>query len=245
MNQSIAQIIAYVNSVITTNGANAITGGENNQALVNLATAVLNYTVNGQSAVISTSTGVVALSKPVTLFSVAAASISWTDNFSLEYYIINATSSNIPISVGFSFVDQFGTTQTAIPARTAIHIAKAANGSWIQVNNLGGGGSGTLPPFTGHAGQSLFNDGTGAMWGNNVLPIYANDANWESATQWVNGHGYEVTSFPSSKFLVFWNDASRFLLPTEFGFVTNGLNITLGGFNSASANIFLFFTGEN
>lgn len=245
MNQTIAQIIAYINSVITTNGVNAITGAENNTALVNLATAILNYTVNGGLAGISTSTGVVPLSKSVTLFSVVPASISWPDNFTLEYYIINATSSNIPISGGNSYVDQFGAVQNTIPARTAIHIAKASNASWIQVNNLGGGGGGSLPPVTGHAGQSLFNDGTGAMWGNNVLPIYANDANWESATQWVNGHAYEVSSFPSTKFLIFWNDASRFLLPTEFGFVTNGLNVTLGGFNSATANIFLFFIGEN
>lgn len=250
MNPTLAQIIAYINQYINTNGVNAITGAENNTALVYLANAILNYSVNGSLAGISSSTGVVPLSKPITLFSVVPASINWPDNFQFEYYIINATGSNIPITSGYSFVDQYGVPQTIIPARTSIHIAKSTNGQWIQVNNLGaGGGSGNLPPETGHEGQSLFTNGTTAFWSDSVLFIPAGDANWINSTTWVNGSSYSNPYFSSSKFMVFWNDLSRFLLqtssPVEWQYVSNGFQALIGGFDSATANVFLFFKGVN
>lgn len=250
MNPTLAQLINYINTYINTNGINSITGAENNYALVNLANTILNYSVNGSLAGISSSTGVVPLSKPITLFSVAPTSVNWPDNVQFEYYIINATGVNIPITAGYSFVDQYGTTQTVIPARTSIHIAKTTNAQWVQVNNLGsGGGSGNLPPLTGHTGQSLFNNGTTAFWSDGILFIPAGDANWVNATTWVNGHSYTNPYFSSSKFLVFWNDLSRFLLqttsPVEWQYVTNGFQTLIGGFDSASANVFLFFKGVN
>lgn len=249
MNQTIAQIIAYINQYITTNGVNAITGAENNSALTQLANAILNYSVNGSLAGISSSTGVVPLSKPITLFSVVPTSINWSDNFPLEYYIINATGSNIPITAGYSYIDQYGVPQTVIPARTSIHIAKASNGQWIQADNLGGGGSGNLPPETGHAGQSLFNDGSSAFWSDNVLFIPSNDANWVNSSTWINGHSYNNPYFSSSKFFIFWNDLSRFILqttsPVEWQYETNGFQVLVNGFDSTTANIFLFFKGVN
>ncbi len=249
MNPTLTQIIAYINQYITTNGINSITGAENNQALTYLANAILNYSVNGSLAGISSSTGVVPLSKPITLFSVAPTSINWPDNFQFEYYIINATGVNIPITAGYSYVDQYGVSQTVILARTSIHIVKATNGQWVQANNLGGGGTGNLPPQTGHAGQSLFSTGTSAFWSDGIYPIYAGDANWINATTWVNGSSYMDPYFSSSKFLLFWNDLSRFLLqtasPTEWQYFTNGFQVLAAGFNSATANVFLFFKGVN
>jgi hypothetical protein len=249
MNPTLAQIIAYINEYITTNGVNAITGAENNYALVSLANAILNYTVNGSLAGISSSTGVVPLSKPITLFSVAPTSINWPDNVQFEYYIINATGVNIPITTGYSFVDQYGTAQTVIPARTSIHIAKTTNGQWIQVNNLGSGGPAVLPPQTGHAGQSLFSNGTTAFWSDGVLFIPSGDANWINSSTWVNGSSYNNPYFSSSKFLLFWNDLSRFLLqnvsPIEWQYQTNGFQVLVNGFDSSTANVFLFFKGVN
>jgi hypothetical protein len=205
--------------------------------------------MNGNLAGISTSTGVVPLSKPITVFSVAPTAINWPDDVQNEYYIVNATGVNIPLSVGLSYVDQYGTLQTIIPFRASIHIAKATNGQWIQINNLGGGGAGNLPPIIGHAGQSLFNNGVSAFWSDSVFPIVAGDANWINATTWVNGSSYLSPNFSSSKFLLFWNDLSRFLLqsvsPVEYGYITNGFQVFVNGFNSASANIFLFFRGVN
>jgi hypothetical protein len=249
MNPTLQQLINYINQYITTNGVNAITGAENNYALLGLANLILNYTVNGSLAGISSSTGVVPLSKPITLFSVAPTSINWPDNVQFEYYIINATGVNIPITAGYSFVDQYGTVQTTIPARTSIHIAKATNGQWIQVNNLGIGGSGNLPPQTGHTGQSLFTNGTSAFWSDPVFQIPAGDPNWVNATTWVNGSSYINPYFSSPFFNLFWNDISRFLLqnvsPVEWQYQTNGFQILLNGFNSVTANVFLFFKGAN
>lgn len=249
MNQTIAQIIAYINQYITTNGVNAITGAENNSALTQLANAILNYSVNGNLAGISSSTGVVPLSKPITLFSAAPASVNWPDNFQFEYYIINATGVNIPITTGYSYVDQYGTAQTVIPSRTSIHIVKATNGQWVQANNLGSGGSASLPPQTGHTGQSLFTNGTTAFWSDGIYFIPAGDANWVNSNTWVNGHSYTDPYFSSSKFLLFWNDLSRFLLqtssPVEWQYVSNGFQALVNGFDSATANVFLFFKGVN
>lgn len=250
MNPTLQQLINYINAYINTNGINSITGAENNYALVNLCNSILNYTVNGSLAGISSSTGVVPLSKPITLFSVAPTSVNWPDNVQFEYYMINATGVNISITAGYSFVDQYGTVQTVIPARTSIHIAKATNGQWIQVNNLGsGGGSGNLPPFTGHEGQSLFNNGTTAFWSDGILFIQSGDPNWINSNTWVNGYSYTNPYFSSTKFLVFWNDLSRFLLqtvsPIEWQYVTNGFQCLINGFDSSTANVFLFFKGVN
>ena len=107
--------------------------------------------------------GVVPLSKPITIFTVVPTSINWPDNVQFEYYIVNGTGTNIPLTAGYSFVDQYGTVQTVIPSRTVIHIAKAVNGTWFQVNNVGGSG-GAIPPTTGHAGQFLETDGNSAFW---------------------------------------------------------------------------------
>lgn len=254
MNPTLQQIINYINTYITTNGVNAITGEENNTALVYLANAILNYSVNGSLAGISSSTGVVPLSKPITLFSTAPTSVNWPDNFQFEYYIINATGVNIPITSGYSYVDQYGTTQTTIPARTSIHIVKATNGTWVQANNLGsGGGSGNLPPLTGHEGQSLFNNGTTAFWSDGILEIPPGDANWINSTTWINGSSYNNPYFSSTKFKIFWNNLSRFLLqtvsPVEWQYQTVGGNpgfqILANGFNSVTETVFLFFKGAN
>jgi hypothetical protein len=250
MNPTLAQIIAYINQYINTNGINSITGAENNTALIYLAKAILNYSVNGSLAGISSSTGVVPLSKPITLFSVVPSSVNWPDNVQFEYYIVNATGVNIPITAGYSYVDQYGVSQTTIPARTSIHIAKATNGQWILVDNLGGGGgSGNLPSQTGHQGQSLFTNGTTPLWSDGSLFIPSGDANWINATTWINGSSYTNPYFSSPKFLLFWNDLSRYLLqnvsPVEWQYETNGFQVLIGGFDSATANVILTFKGLN
>jgi hypothetical protein len=245
---TIQQLYTYINTLFIANGANSITGDEGNNILNGLGTFIQKYTLNNSLVTIyGTSPSVYPLATPMTVFTTVPTSIQWAGNVQNEYYITNATSAPIPLSNGYAYIDQYGTSQTSIPARTTIHIAKATNQSWIQQNNLpGSGGGGGLPPVTGHAGQSLFTDGTGEMWGDVVLPIYAGDSNWVNATQWTNGHGTPVASFPSSKFLVFWNDASRFLLPAEYQLTAGtGFNVLVFGFDSATANIFLFFRGVN
>src|SRR5688572_25009120 len=142
---SIQQLLNDINTRFVPNGMEFITGDIGNSQLNGLANFIVTYTLNSGLAGISSSTGVVPLSKPVTLFAVVPTSISWPDNVQNEYYIINATASNIPLASGYSYIDQYQVAQTLIPARSSVHIAKATNGSWILVNNLGGAGS-SLPP---------------------------------------------------------------------------------------------------
>ena len=244
---TIQQLINYINTIFITNGANGITGAEGNNILNGITTFLQNYLVNNSLVTIyNTNPGTVyMLQTPMTLFTTVPISIQWPGNVQNEYYIINATSQNIPIAAGYSYTDKYGTVQTNIPARTSIHISKATNQSWVQVNNLSGSGSGGgLPPSIGHGGESLFTDGNSPFWASGIMPIFEGDLNWVGATEWVNGHSYNVT-LPSGVFLIFWNDASRFLLPAEYVFVTGGFNVLVGGFNSASANVFLFFIASN
>jgi hypothetical protein len=243
---TIQQLINYINTVFVTNGANGITGAEGNNILNGITTFLQSYLVNNSLVTIyNTNPGTVyMLQTPMTLFTTVPTSIQWPNNVQNEYYIINATSQNIPIAGGYSYTDQYGTVQTTIPARTAIHIAKATNQSWVQVNNLGESGGGGLPPVTGNGGESLFTDGNSTFWAPGIIPIYEGDSNWESATQWVNGHSYNVT-IPSPKFLIFWNEIGRYLLPAEYEFVSGGFNVLVAGFNSATANVFLSFLPSN
>lgn len=205
---TIADLLNYINTNIVPNGNNEITGEEHNAVENALANFIVSYTLNSGLVGISSSSGVVPLSKPMTVFTVTPTSINWPDNVQNEYYIINATASNIPLTAGYSFVDQYQTVQTVIPSRTAIHIAKATNGSWVQVNNLGGGGSGSLPPQTGHEGEFLYTNGTSAAWLSPVL--FIDSSNFEP-----DGVSYINANLVNSKIALFWNDVNRFVYSSD------------------------------
>lgn len=241
---TLQQLLNYTNTYFVTNGVNSITGDEGNNILNGLAKFIQSYTMNNGLTGISSSTGVVPLSKPITIFSVAPASFNWGDNVQEEYYIVNAT--GVAITSTTTFIDSFGTTQNSIAPRDSVHISKATNGTWYRINNVSGSASGGLPPMTGNAGKGLFNDGTSAFWGDNVLQIPAGDANYINSTTWVNGTSYTLV-LPSPHFLFFWNETNRFLLrnvsPVEYGYVTNGFTVFSPGFDSANSNVFLLFKG--
>lgn len=163
---SLTSLINYINAQVITNGNNAITGVVANNVFNGLASFLESYLINFGLVTIDSSTGsVVVLSKPMTVFTGAPTSIQWPGNPQNEYYVTNATAAAIEITNGFSYTDQYGTTQTSIPARTSVHIAKATNGSWVLMNNLSGtSGGGGLPPQPGHLGQFLSADGGTGTW---------------------------------------------------------------------------------
>lgn len=139
---SITQLITYINQFIIPNGQADITGAEHNNVENGLANFIVSYTLNSGLITIVTTGGAVTLPAPITAFaSIAPTSVKWNDNVQNEYYIINTLGSVIPLAGGFTYVDLFGIPQTSIPVHTALHIAKASNGSWLQVNNLAGTGS--------------------------------------------------------------------------------------------------------
>jgi len=244
---SIQQLLNDINTRFVPNGMELITGDIGNSQLNGLANFIVTYTLNSGLAGISSSTGVIPLSKPVTLFTTVPTSINWPDNVQNEYYIINATASNIPLTSGYSYVDQYGVSQTVIPARTSIHIAKATNGSWILVSNLGGAGSG-LPPQTGHEGEFLTTNGTSSSWFSPCL--FITSADFE-----VDGVTYINTDIVNNKYLLFLNDLPRFVYsvdqnPSQIEWeyqAGGGFKMLIPGFD-ASANdhyLFLFLKGFN
>ena len=246
---TIAQLFSYLNSLVIPNGANEITGAEVNNVLNGLGNFIINYTMNANLAGISSSTGVVSLSKPITVFTAIPTSIQWPDTVQNEYYITNATGSNIPLTGGYSYTDQYGTAQTVVPSRTSIHIAKATSGTWYQVNNLGGSGSSSLPPVTGHAGQALVTDGNSTFWSS--LNISLTSASFQA-----DGRTYlNATLGPTADFLVsvFWSDLPNFLYISngDWQYVTspsNGIKILNPAFNAntnPNLHVELFLKGIN
>ena len=243
---TIQQLLNDINTRFVPNGMELITGDIGNSQLNGLANFIVTYTLNSGLAGISSSTGVIPLSKPVTLFTVVPTSIHWPDNIQNEYYIINATASNIPLTSGYSFIDQYATTQTVIPARTSIHIAKATNGSWIQINNLPG--SGVLPPQTGHEGEFLMTNGASTSWFSPCL--FITSANFES-----DGVTYINTDLVNSKFLLLWNNLPRIIYsvdenPSQIEWeyrIGGGFKLLVEGFDANTNDYYfaLFLKGLN
>jgi hypothetical protein len=243
---SIQQLLNDINTRFIPNGMELITGDIGNSQLNGLANFIVTYTLNSGLAGISSSTGVIPLSKPVTLFTTVPTSVNWPDNVQNEYYIINATASNISLTSGYSYVDQYGVAQTIIPARTSIHIAKATNGSWIQINNIPG--VGVLPPQTGHEGEFLTTNGTSSSWFSPCLFITSADFEADGVT-------YINTDIVNNKYLLFLNDIPRFVYsvdqnPSQIEWeyqAGGGFKMLLPGFD-ANANdhyLFLFLKGFN
>jgi hypothetical protein len=140
---TITQLISYINTYIVPNGINEIDGTELNNTGNALANFIVRYTLNSSLVTVVTAGGAVVLSTPMTAFAgTAPTAVQWPDNVQNEYYIINALGVSIPLANGFSYTDPFSIAQTSFPAHSVIHIAKASNGSWLQVNNLSGG----VPP---------------------------------------------------------------------------------------------------
>jgi hypothetical protein len=243
---TIQQLINDINARFVTNGMELITGDIGNSQLNGLANFIVEYTLNSGLAGISSSTGVIPLSKPITVFTVVPSSINWPDNIQNEYYIVNATASNIPLTAGYAYIDQYATSQTSVPARSSLHIAKATNGSWIQVNNTTTGS--ILPPQTGHSGEFLTTNGTSASWFSPCL--FLTSDNFES-----DGVTYINTDLVANKFLLFWNDVPRFIYDSEWNSsqieweyqAGGGFKILIPGFDANTNNYYLclFLKGMN
>jgi hypothetical protein len=236
---TIQQLLNDINTRFVPNGMELITGDIGNSQLNGLANFIVEYTLNSGLAGISSSTGVIPLSKPITVFTVVPTSVNWPDNIQNEYYIVNATASNIPLTSGYSYIDQYQVAQTNIPARSTVHIAKATNGSWILVNNTGTGAS-TLPPQVGHEGEFLMTNGTSASWFSPWLPLTS--ADFES-----DGVTYINTNLAGNKFGIFWNDLGRYIYDVEWNPTQieweyqsgGGFKILIPGFDASTNSYFL------
>lgn len=244
---TIQQLLNDINTRFIPNGQELITGDIGNSQLNGLANFIVTYTLNSGLAGISSSSGVIPLSKPITIFTVVPTSINWPDNIQNEYYIINATASNIPLTAGYSYIDQYQVSQTVIPARASIHIAKATNGTWILVNNIGNA-AGSLPPQSGHEGEFLTTNGTSANWFSPCLFLTSADFEPDGVT-------YINTDLADNKFLLFWNDIPRFIYDSEWnaGQIEwqyqsgGGFKILIPGFDANINDYFLclFLKGLN
>ena len=252
--QTLQALLNYINAVIITNGNNAITGVVANNVFNGLASFLQSYLVNGNLVDInSTSGSVLNLQKPMTVVTGTPTSVQWPGNPQNEYYITNATANVVAITNGFSYVDQYGTTQTSIPPRTSIHIAKAINGSWVLVNNLpGNSGGGGLPPQPGHLGQFLSADGGTGSWQDTHIFIQSSDFEPDGVTC--------LLTFPGASnftFDIFFDTLAGFIYQQDgqWEYVNNpgdsppqyGFKLLLAGVNATTQplRLHLFLKGLN
>lgn len=133
---TIQQLFNYINTFIVPNGVAEINGTEHNNVENALASFIVKYTLNSGLVAIVTAGGAVSLSSPITVLKGAPDTVAWPDNIQNEYYVVNATGRDIPILSGLGYVDANQVVQTVFPTLQVVHMAKAANGQWIQINNF-------------------------------------------------------------------------------------------------------------
>lgn len=241
---TIQALINYINTYFVTNGNNDITGEEGNNILNGLTSFIQSYTMNNSLAAISSSTGPVTAAKPITIFTSVPTAFGWPDNVQHEYYFVNATGFDIPLADGYSYIDPYQTTQIVLPLRTAIHIAKATNGNWIQINNLPfTGGTTNLPPQTGHEGQVLTTNGTSPNWADNT--IFVEDADFEP-----DGVTYINTILVNNKFYIYFDTLAGFIYDQDGQWeyhTGGGFKILIPGINANTQplRLHLFLIGLN
>lgn len=151
----------YINLFIIPNGSQLINGIEHNNVENGLLDFIVQSTVNYNLATIVNGGGTITLTSGITIFSAVPSLLYWGDNFYNEWYIVNRTSDVIPLNPGLTYVDQYGDTQTEVPAGQVLHIVKMTNGFWAQASNIGGGGADI--PNTGETTDSIIVDATGGF----------------------------------------------------------------------------------
>lgn len=145
---------AYINTYIVSNGGRDITGTEHNNVENALLTFLINSPLNASKVDIHSTGGVYALSKGITYFNgFTPTQVSFGDNNQFEWYIINATSADIPLAAGSHYFNM-QVEQSVIPANVVIHVAKSQNNQWLQVNNSEITGSG-ISGYSGYSGLGL------------------------------------------------------------------------------------------
>lgn len=223
----------YINTKIIPNGQRLIDGDALNNALNALCDFIIKYQVNGSLADISNTTGVKTLLKPVTIFTAIPSQVIVNNNVQNEYYLVNTTGFDIEFNSGFSYVDVYGDTKNAIPARSTIHITRAINSLWYLVSNVGGGTSGSadFPPQSGNAGKTLITNGNTIFWGATHLSIKGSD--FINSTDYINEY---LTNFTLSIFL---SEANRYIYEDNGEWEQlpgGGFRINMAGFDSLQDN---------
>lgn len=230
---TIQQLINYINSQFIPNGQELITGEIGNNVLNSLGEFIVSYTLNNQTALVHSTGGDFVLTRPITVFITSTPdSIQWPDNVQNEYYIVNATGLDIALATGFVYYDPYLAETTSIPARTVIHIAKSSNGQWMRVNNLTGGGSGNLPPQTGHEGEVLTTNGISASWSDNHISITSAD--------FINATDCPLSNLAFNTFSLYWATGLANYIYEVNGeweyLVGGGFRILIPGFDATVAN---------
>lgn len=135
----------YVDAYIKENGNQEITGDINNNALNGCIEFIRQSPLNYAKASVENTTGAVVASTPVVVFTGSTpSSLTWNDNIYNEYVFINMTVLPIPLLGLLVYYKPDGTVASEIPAATVINVFKAANDLWVQGNNTGSGGGGSV-----------------------------------------------------------------------------------------------------
>ncbi len=153
---TINDLITYVNNYIKENHMEEITGPIHNNVENGIIDYVKKATYNFFKADIVSSGGDVVLDRNITvIMGVTPTSLFWGDNFSNEWTVVNMTGE--VVFDGLVYYDPSGNAIDRIPANTILHIGKADNDLWVQLdggNGGGGGGSTQKQPKTYFVGAT-------------------------------------------------------------------------------------------
>lgn len=125
-------LLTYINTYWVTNGNYEITGVKGNNVVNGLLAFIEQSPLNYQKTAIVSSTGVVIISRPVTVFTGTPSQLSWGDSIYNELVLINTTQNAIPLVSGFFYRDIDLAVVDHIPAKRAIVLYKTSNNEWIQ-----------------------------------------------------------------------------------------------------------------
>lgn len=132
---------SYVDTNITANGVEAITGPINNSALNGCIEFIKKSPLNWAKASVENTGGDIVLSDDylgvIVFSSVTPDSLSFGDNIYNQYVFINMTTGAIPLDTPSFYYNLLGQAISEIPANTAITVFKAENDIWVQGDNMG------------------------------------------------------------------------------------------------------------
>lgn len=157
----INQLIAYILQYWIQNNNQLITGTIGQNVVWNSAQFIKQNPENYQKATVVASPSNYTTNKDecVVIFTNnSSGGLDWVDNRWNKYYFVNITNNIRTLFNGKFYYDINGATQTTIPARASVYIAKGDDDYWYQVNAVTGVVPPNTPPLIGVAGNGGADD---------------------------------------------------------------------------------------
>lgn len=157
----IDQEIAYILANWYQNNSQLITGTIGQNVVWNLAQFIKQNPENYQRATVVTTNGNYTPNKDqciIIFTNNSSGGLTWIDNRWNKYYFVNVTNNIRTFFNGKFYYDINGATQTTLPARATLYLAKGDDDYWYQISSNTGVVPPNTPPLIGVAGNGGADD---------------------------------------------------------------------------------------